>query len=69
MLVIQVPTQVMVKRDGYDVTMVRDATASLSDEEMHAALDVNIPHYAAAVVTADEIVGALSSLESTATRR
>src|ERR1700751_1930312 len=26
---------------GYDVTVVREATASLSDEEMHAALDVN----------------------------
>src|SRR6202008_1303985 len=36
---------------GYDVTMVRDATADYSDEAMHAALDVNIPNYASAVVT------------------
>jgi ureidoacrylate peracid hydrolase len=28
---------------GYQVTVVRDATASYSDQEMHAALDVNIP--------------------------
>jgi ureidoacrylate peracid hydrolase len=29
---------------GYDVIMVKDATADYSDEEMHAALDVNIPN-------------------------
>jgi ureidoacrylate peracid hydrolase len=29
---------------GYEATMVRDATASFSDEEMHASLDVNIPY-------------------------
>jgi hypothetical protein len=28
---------------GYDVTLVKDATADYSDEEMHAALDVNLP--------------------------
>jgi nicotinamidase-related amidase len=36
---------------GYAVTMVKDATASYSDEEMHAALDINIPNYANAMVT------------------
>jgi ureidoacrylate peracid hydrolase len=41
---------------GYDVTMVRDATASFSDEDMHAALDINIPNYASAIVTANELV-------------
>jgi nicotinamidase-related amidase len=45
---------------GYEVTMVRDATADYSDEEMHAALDINIPHYATAVVTADQVVRAIS---------
>ena len=45
---------------GYEVTMVRDATADYSDEEMHAALDVNIPNYATAVVTTDEILQAIS---------
>jgi nicotinamidase-related amidase len=40
---------------GYEVTMVKDATASFSDEEMHAALEVNIPNYASAMVTTTEI--------------
>ncbi|HKC01130.1 MAG TPA: isochorismatase family protein [Terriglobales bacterium] len=34
---------------GYEVTMVKDPTASYSDEEMHAALDINIPNYASAM--------------------
>ena len=34
---------------GYEVTMVKDATADYADEEMHAALDVNIPNYASAM--------------------
>jgi ureidoacrylate peracid hydrolase len=45
-----------------DVTMVKDATADYSNHEMQAALDVNIPNYANAVVTTDEMVGAISSL-------
>ena len=47
---------------GYDVTMVKDATADYSDAEMHAALDVNIPNYASAVVTTAEIIDSLASL-------
>jgi nicotinamidase-related amidase len=47
---------------GYEVTMVKDATADYSDEEMHAALDVNIPNYASAVVTTNEIIDSISSL-------
>jgi ureidoacrylate peracid hydrolase len=47
---------------GYDVTMVRDATADYSDEAMHAALDVNIPNYANAVVTTSELIESLSSV-------
>ena len=46
---------------GYEVTMVKDATADYSNEEMHAALDVNIPNYASAIVTTAEIVGSISS--------
>jgi len=46
---------------GYEVTMVKDATADYSDEEMHAALDINIPSYASAIVTTTEIVEAISS--------
>jgi nicotinamidase-related amidase len=45
---------------GYEVTVVKDATASYSDEHVHAALDVNIPNYASAIVTADEIVETIS---------
>ena len=46
---------------GYAVTMPKDATADYSDDAMHAALDVNIPNYAA-VVTTDEIVKTLGAL-------
>jgi ureidoacrylate peracid hydrolase len=49
---------------GYDVTVVKDATASYSHEHMHAALDINIPNYASAVVSADEIVASLASPQS-----
>jgi ureidoacrylate peracid hydrolase len=49
---------------GYEITVVRDATADYSDKEMHAALEVNIPNYANAIVTTDEIVDAISSLHS-----
>ena len=47
---------------GYDVTVVRDATASFSAEEMHAALDINLPNYVNAIVTTREIVSSLASL-------
>jgi nicotinamidase-related amidase len=47
---------------GYEVTMISDATASYSAEEMHAALDINIPNYANAVVTTSEVVDSLSAL-------
>ena len=47
---------------GYEVTVVKDATASYSDKEMHAALEVNIPNYASAVVTTNEVVAAIGSL-------
>jgi ureidoacrylate peracid hydrolase len=46
---------------GYEVTVVKDATADYSDVEMHAALDVNIPNYASAVVTTAQIADSLSS--------
>jgi len=47
---------------GYEVTVVRDATASFSEVEMHAALDVNIPNYASGLVTTNEVVETLNSL-------
>ena len=47
---------------GYEVAMVRDATTDYSDVEMHAALDVNIPNYASAIVTTNEVVDPIASL-------
>jgi ureidoacrylate peracid hydrolase len=47
---------------GYQVTMVTDATASYSEAEMHAALAVNIPNYARAMVTTKEVVDALAAV-------
>ena len=47
---------------GYEVTVIRDATADYSDEHMHAALDVNLPSYASGIVSTDEIVDSISSL-------
>jgi ureidoacrylate peracid hydrolase len=49
---------------GYDVTVVKDATADYSDVEMHAALDVNLPNYATAIVTTNDVVDSLSSLSN-----
>ena len=47
---------------GYEVTMVKDATADYSDQEMHAALDINIPNYANAIVTTNEVGDSISCL-------
>jgi nicotinamidase-related amidase len=49
---------------GYQVTVVRDATASDSDEEVHAAFDSNIPNYASAMVTTDEVVDSSASVHT-----
>jgi nicotinamidase-related amidase len=47
---------------GYEVTVIKDATADYSDEMMHAALDVNLPNYASSIVSAAEIVASISAL-------
>lgn len=47
---------------GYQVTMVKDATADYSDIEMHASLEVNMPYYASAMVTTDQIVETIAAL-------
>jgi nicotinamidase-related amidase len=44
---------------GYDVTVVRDATADYSEREMQAALDVNLPSYASAIVTTNEVIATI----------
>jgi nicotinamidase-related amidase len=46
---------------GYEVTIVSDATADYSYREMQAALEVNMPNYASAIVNTDEIVRVLSA--------
>ena len=46
---------------GYEVTVVKDATADYSDKEMQAALDINLPNDASAIVTTNEIVELMSS--------
>ncbi len=52
---------------GYEVAMVKDATADYSDEEMRAALEINLPNYASAVVTTNELIDSMSSLETLGT--
>jgi len=47
---------------GYEITKVKDATTECSNEEIHAAVDVNIPNDASAMVTTDEIADSISSL-------
>jgi hypothetical protein len=42
--------------------MARDAAADGSEVGMRAALEVNIPNYASAIVSTDEMVEALSAL-------
>jgi nicotinamidase-related amidase len=53
---------------GYDVTVVKDATADYSDEMMHAALDINMPNYASAIVSTEEIVATIASESSNSDR-
>jgi nicotinamidase-related amidase len=45
---------------GYEVVLVKDATADYSDEHMHAALITNLPNYASAILTTKETVDLLS---------
>lgn len=49
---------------GYDVTVVKDAVADYSDEMMHAALVINMPNYASAIVTTKQVVAAISATRS-----
>ena len=45
---------------GYEVTLVKDATADYGEEFMHAALVTNLPNYAGAILTTKETVDLLS---------
>jgi len=51
---------------GYEVTVIKDATADYSNEMMHAALDINLPNYAASIVSTAEILASISALEPSA---
>jgi len=44
--------------------VVKDATADYSDVAMHAALEVNLPNYADAIVTTSEAVESISALDA-----
>jgi nicotinamidase-related amidase len=44
---------------GYDVTVEKDAVADYSAEMMHAALEVNLPNYASAIVDTKEALAAI----------
>lgn len=46
---------------GYEVTVIRDATADFSDREVHPTLDVNIPSYATAIMTANDVIDLMPS--------
>jgi nicotinamidase-related amidase len=44
---------------GYQVTLVRDATAAFSFEAMHAAHEINGPTFAHAILTTEAVIAAL----------
>ena len=44
---------------GYHVTLVRDATAAFTREEMRAAHELNGPTFAHAILTTKELISAL----------
>ena len=44
---------------GYHVTLVRDATAAMQHDMMHAAHELNGPTFAHAIVTTDELIASL----------
>jgi nicotinamidase-related amidase len=46
---------------GYDVTVIKDATADYSNEMMHAALEINMPNYAT-VVTTNGVLDKIASI-------
>jgi nicotinamidase-related amidase len=48
---------------GYHVTLVRDATAALTHDMMHAAHELNGPTYAHAILTTAEVIAALPKPE------
>lgn len=48
---------------GYEVAVVEDAVADYSEEEMHAALRVNLPNYASAILGTADLLDLVRSTE------
>jgi ureidoacrylate peracid hydrolase len=46
---------------GYEVTLIKDAIGSFGQAEMDASLRFNLPAYASAIVSTDEIIAKLSA--------
>ena len=46
---------------GYEAIVIKDATADYSNEMMHAALEINMPNYANAIVTTDEFLQSIAT--------
>lgn len=46
---------------GYEATLIKDATAAFTWEAMSAALDINLPNYAEAIITTDDLLQSLSA--------
>jgi nicotinamidase-related amidase len=44
---------------GYHVTLIKDATAAFSHEDMHAVYEVNGPQFAHAILTTKELLSLL----------
>jgi nicotinamidase-related amidase len=44
---------------GYTVTLVKDATAALTKEHLHAAVELNGPLYAESVLTTAEVIAGI----------
>jgi nicotinamidase-related amidase len=49
---------------GYDVNLVKDAIASYQWEEMRATLEINLPNYATAILSAADTIAALNTQQS-----
>ena len=47
---------------GFEITVIKDATADYSEEMMHVALEINLPNYASGIVTTSEVLESISFL-------
>jgi ureidoacrylate peracid hydrolase len=47
---------------GYEVTLIKDATAAFKWEEMAATLEINLPLYAESIISSGELLEQLSAI-------